>query len=158
MIIRHALAGQTIPVYGQGLNVRDWLYVTDHCQALIDVWKKSAPGEDYIVGARCAIRNLDVVHAVCHLLDSLSPLVNAESYRNQIQFVKDRPGHDYRYAVDPDNIMSKLGWKPAVTWEDGLRKTVQWYLAHSSWPRIKNLESSKGVFREPNLGTESDQS
>jgi dTDP-glucose 4,6-dehydratase len=154
VIIQRALAGQSIPVYGQGLNVRDWLYVTDHCQALIDVWQKSASGEDYMVGARCALRNLDVVHAVCYLLDSLSPRVAGGSYRDQIQFVKDRPGHDYRYAVDPDKIMSTLGWTPAVSWDDGLRRTVQWYLANPNWPSVSIFESPQGVRREPNHGTE----
>ena len=132
--IKRALAGLTIPVYGQGLNIRDWLYVTDHCEALMDVWGKAAPGEDFMVGATCTLRNIEVVHAICDLLDRIVPLVQNRSYRSQIQFAQDRPGHDYRYAVDPSKIMRLLGWKPAVSWEVGIQRTIHWYLANPDWP------------------------
>lgn len=132
--IRMALAGQSIPVYGQGQNIRDWLYVTDHCQALIQVWSKAGSGQDFLIGAKNERRNIDVVHAICQALDHNVPLGNNRSYRSQIAFVQDRPGHDHRYAVDPSKITQLLSWQPSVLWETGLQKTIEWYLANPDWP------------------------
>ncbi|WGS50613.1 dTDP-glucose 4,6-dehydratase [Paraburkholderia sp. D15] len=132
MVIASALAGKPLPIYGDGQNVRDWLYVGDHCAAIREVLKRGTPGETYNVGGWNEKTNLDVVHTLCDLLDELSPK-QAGSYREQITFVKDRPGHDRRYAIDARKLERELGWKPAETFETGLRKTVQWYLDNQPW-------------------------
>ena len=132
LVITNALAGKPLPVYGDGLNVRDWLYVRDHCSAIREVLAKGRLGETYNVGGWNEMSNLDVVHTLCDLLDELSPKA-AGSYRDQITFVKDRPGHDRRYAIDASKLERELGWKPAETFETGLRKTVQWYLDNQAW-------------------------
>ncbi|WP_354678571.1 dTDP-glucose 4,6-dehydratase [Cupriavidus plantarum] len=132
LMITNALNGKPLPVYGDGLNVRDWLYVGDHCSAIREVLARGVPGETYNVGGWNEKTNLDVVHTLCDLLDELQPKA-AGSYRDQIAFVKDRPGHDRRYAIDAGKLERELGWKPAETFETGLRKTVQWYLSHQSW-------------------------
>jgi dTDP-glucose 4,6-dehydratase len=134
MMITSALAGKPLPVYGDGLNVRDWLYVRDHCSAIREVLARGRPGETYNVGGWNEQSNLSVVHTVCDLLDELSPKA-AGSYREQITFVKDRPGHDRRYAIDARKLERELGWKPAETFETGLRKTVEWYLDNQDWVR-----------------------
>ncbi|KMQ80449.1 dTDP-glucose 4,6-dehydratase [Candidatus Burkholderia pumila] len=134
MMITSALAGKLLPVYGDGLNVRDWLYVRDHCSAIRQVLARGKPGETYNVGGGNEKSNLSVVHTVCDLLDELSPRQSG-SYREQITFVKDRPGHDRRYAIDARKLERELGWKPAETFETGLRKTVQWYLDSQPWVR-----------------------
>ena len=127
LMITNALAGKPLPVYGDGQNVRDWLYVRDHCSAIREVLAKGRLGETYNVGGWNEKSNLDVVHTLCDLLDELSPKPTG-SYRDHITFVKDRPGHDRRYAIDASKLERELGWKPAETFETGLRKTVQWYL------------------------------
>ncbi|WP_395066844.1 dTDP-glucose 4,6-dehydratase [Paraburkholderia silvatlantica] len=132
MMITCALAGKPLPVYGDGLNVRDWLYVGDHCAAIREVLARGKPGETYNVGGWNEKTNLDVVHTLCDLLDELSPRQSG-SYSEQITFVKDRPGHDRRYAIDARKLERELGWKPAETFETGLRKTVQWYLDNQDW-------------------------
>jgi len=132
LMITNALAGKPLPVYGDGLNVRDWLYVGDHCAAIREVLAHGRPGETYNVGGWNEKTNLDVVHTLCDLLDELHPK-SGGSYREQIQFVKDRPGHDRRYAIDARKLERELGWKPAETFESGLRKTVQWYLDNQAW-------------------------
>ncbi|REE91971.1 dTDP-glucose 4,6-dehydratase [Cupriavidus plantarum] len=132
LMITNALNGKPLPVYGDGLNVRDWLYVGDHCSAIREVLARGVPGETYNVGGWNEKTNLDVVHTLCDLLDELQPKATG-SYRDQIAFVKDRPGHDRRYAIDAGKLERELGWKPAETFETGLRKTVQWYLSHQSW-------------------------
>ncbi|WP_011296899.1 dTDP-glucose 4,6-dehydratase [Cupriavidus necator] len=132
LIIANALAGKPLPVYGDGLNVRDWLYVGDHCSAIREVLARGRLGETYNVGGWNEKTNLDVVHTLCDLLDELKPKA-AGSYRDQITFVKDRPGHDRRYAIDARKLERELGWKPAETFETGLRKTVQWYLDNQAW-------------------------
>lgn len=132
LIIANALAGKPLPIYGDGLNVRDWLYVRDHCSAIREVLANGRLGETYNVGGWNEKTNLDVVHTLCDLLDDLSPKA-AGSYRDQITFVKDRPGHDRRYAIDARKLERELGWKPAETFESGLRKTVQWYLDNQAW-------------------------
>ncbi|MCY1206984.1 dTDP-glucose 4,6-dehydratase [compost metagenome] len=132
LIIANALAGKPLPIYGDGLNVRDWLYVRDHCSAIREVLAKGRLGETYNVGGWNEKTNLDVVYTLCDLLDELRPKTTG-SYRDQITFVKDRPGHDRRYAIDARKLERELGWKPAETFESGMRKTVQWYLDNQPW-------------------------
>ena len=133
LMIANALAGKPLPVYGDGQQVRDWLYVGDHCAALRRVLEAGRLGETYNIGGWNEKANLDVVHTLCTLLDELAP--KAGSYKEQITFVADRPGHDRRYAIDARKIERELGWRPAETFETGLKKTVQWYLANQDWVR-----------------------
>ena len=130
LIILHALDGKELPVYGQGLQIRDWLYVEDHARALYLVATTGVPGKTYNIGGHNEKRNIDVVKTICSLLDELRPRQDGRSYAEQIVFVKDRPGHDMRYAIDADKIARELGWKPLETFESGIRKTVLWYLEH----------------------------
>jgi dTDP-glucose 4,6-dehydratase len=132
LMIVNALAGKPLPIYGDGLNVRDWLYVRDHASAIRAVLAKGRVGETYNVGGWNEKTNREIVHTVCDLLDELKPSA-AGSYRRLITFVKDRPGHDRRYAIDARKIERELGWRPAETFETGIRKTVQWYLDHADW-------------------------
>ncbi|MCO5413253.1 dTDP-glucose 4,6-dehydratase [Ralstonia mojiangensis] len=132
LMIANALGGRPLPVYGDGQNVRDWLYVGDHCAAIREVLARGRLGETYNVGGWNEMTNLEVVHTLCDLLDQLKPKVSG-SYRDQITFVKDRPGHDRRYAIDARKLERELGWKPAETFETGLRKTVHWYLDNQAW-------------------------
>lgn len=132
LMIANALAGKPLPIYGDGLNVRDWLYVGDHCAAIREVLARGRVGETYNVGGWNEKTNLEVVHTLCDLLDELRPK-RAGSYRDQISFITDRPGHDRRYAIDARKLERELGWKPAETFETGLRKTVQWYLDNQAW-------------------------
>ncbi len=131
LMIANALAGKPLPVYGDGRQVRDWLYVGDHCAALRRVLEAGTPGQTYNIGGWNEKANIEVVHTLCALLDELQPA--AKSYREQIAYVADRPGHDRRYAIDARKIERELGWRPAETFETGLRKTVQWYLEHQDW-------------------------
>jgi len=144
LMIVNALAGKPLPVYGDGQQIRDWLYVTDHCAAIRCVLAKGKPGETYNIGGWNEKANLEIVHTVCALLDELRPQADGKSYREQITFVADRPGHDRRYAIDAHKIESELGWKPAETFETGIRKTVQWYLDNQDW--VANVQS--GVYRQ----------
>jgi dTDP-glucose 4,6-dehydratase len=131
LIIANALAGKPLPIYGDGQQVRDWLYVGDHCSAIRRILTDGQPGETYNIGGWNEKANIDVVHTLCDLLDELSPA--KQSYREQITYVKDRPGHDRRYAIDARKTERELGWRPTETFETGMRKTVQWYLANSDW-------------------------
>ena len=133
LMILNALGGKPLPVYGDGQNVRDWLYVTDHCTAIRLVLAGGRLGETYNVGGRNERTNLQVVHIVCALLDALKPRADGKSYATQIAFVKDRPGHDQRYAIDATKLETELGWKAAENFESGIKKTVQWYLANEDW-------------------------
>ncbi|MDR0716702.1 MAG: dTDP-glucose 4,6-dehydratase [Azoarcus sp.] len=142
LTIVNALAGRTLPVYGDGLNVRDWLYVGDHCRAIRDVLAQGRPGETYNIGGGNEMTNIDIVRAVCALLDELRP-DPAGSRERLIAFVADRPGHDRRYAIDARKIGRELGWRPRETFESGLRKTVRWYLDHPEW--VANVQS--GAYR-----------
>jgi dTDP-glucose 4,6-dehydratase len=144
LMIVNALAGKPLPVYGDGQQVRDWLYVKDHCSAIRRVLQAGRPGETYNVGGWNEKPNLDIVHMVCALLDELQPRADGSSYRSQITHVADRPGHDRRYAIDARKIEQELGWKPAETFETGIRKTVQWYLANGDW--VSRVQS--GAYRE----------
>jgi dTDP-glucose 4,6-dehydratase len=132
VVILKALRGEPIPVYGTGENVRDWLYVDDHVKALLAVLEKGKPGETYNIGGHNEKKNLDVVEILCDTLQELIPK-QAGNYRDQIAFVKDRPGHDFRYAIDASKIEDELGWTPNETFETGMQKTVNWYLEHISW-------------------------
>jgi dTDP-glucose 4,6-dehydratase len=131
LMIANALAGKPLPVYGDGQNVRDWLYVTDHCAAISCVLAGGKPGETYNIGGWNEKTNLEVVHTLCDIIDELAP--KSGSYRDQITYVKDRPGHDRRYAIDARKLERELGWKPAESFDSGIRKTVQWYLDHKDW-------------------------
>lgn len=133
LMITLALTGKPLPVYGQGQNIRDWLYVDDHARALLTVLQQGASGDTFNIGGHNEIRNIDVVHMICDLLQELRPLPGGRHYRQQISYVSDRPGHDYRYAINATKIRRALGWVPQETFETGLRKTVQWYLDHPHW-------------------------
>lgn len=144
LMIVNAQAGKLLPVYGDGQQIRDWLYVKDHCSAIRTVLQGGRLGETYNIGGWNEKPNLDIVHTVCDLLDELRPRTDGQSYRKQIAYVTDRPGHDRRYAIDARKIEQELGWKPAETFETGIRKTVQWYLDHPQW--VAQVQS--GAYRE----------
>jgi dTDP-glucose 4,6-dehydratase len=133
LVILHAISGKTIPVYGDGQNVRDWLYVADHCEAISTVLKLGGIGQTYNIGGRNELKNLDVVNTICAVLDDVRPNDPVVPHRELIKFVADRPGHDRRYAMDTRKIESELGWKPRETFETGIRKTVRWYLDNEAW-------------------------
>jgi dTDP-glucose 4,6-dehydratase len=147
LVILNALEGKPLPIYGKGDNVRDWLYVDDHARALRLVLAKGTPGETYNIGGHNERTNLQVVEAICALLDELAPR-DAGSYASQLTYVQDRPGHDKRYAIDAGKIERELGWKPQETFESGLRKTVQWYLDNRDW--CEQVQSGK--YRRERLG------
>ncbi len=142
VIILNALAGKPLPIYGDGSNVRDWLYVEDHADALLLVVEKGALGRSYNIGGENERTNLELVQTLCGILDELRPKASG-SYADQITFVTDRPGHDARYAIDPSRIRDELGWRPSVTVEEGLKRTVQWYLDNEAWWRA--LQARHGV-------------
>ena len=144
LVIHNALAGKPLPIYGDGQQIRDWLYVKDHCSAIRRVLADGQLGETYNVGGWNEKANLEVVHTLCALLDELSPRADGQPYKNQITFVKDRPGHDQRYAIDASRLERELGWKPAETFDTGIRKTVQWYLQNQEW--VANITS--GAYRD----------
>ncbi|WP_460430627.1 dTDP-glucose 4,6-dehydratase [Aquaspirillum soli] len=144
LMILNALNGKALPVYGDGKNVRDWLYVVDHCRAIERVLAAGQVGETYNVGGCNEKTNLEVVHTLCDILDELQPRADGASYREQIRFVQDRPGHDRRYAIDASKIIDQLGWKPQESFETGIRKTVEWYLSHPEW--VEKVQS--GAYRE----------
>jgi dTDP-glucose 4,6-dehydratase len=133
LCILNALNGKPLPIYGDGQQIRDWLYVKDHCSAIRRVLDKGRLGETYNVGGWNEKANLDVVKTLCGILDELKPKLNGTKYESQITYVKDRPGHDRRYAIDATKLERELGWKPNETFETGIRKTVEWYLANETW-------------------------
>jgi dTDP-glucose 4,6-dehydratase len=133
LIIANARAGKPLPIYGDGQQLRDWLYVSDHCAAIRRVLEDGRLGETYNIGGWNEKANLDVVHTLCDMLDELSPKASGGSYREQITYVADRPGHDRRYAIDASKIERELGWRPVETFDSGIKKTVQWYLANQEW-------------------------
>jgi dTDP-glucose 4,6-dehydratase len=139
LMIINALEGKNLPVYGDGRNIRDWLYVNDHCAAIFKIMRQGKHGETYNVGGRCERTNLEVVEAICDLLDGMVPGESGKPRRDLITFVKDRPGHDRRYAIDSTKVESHLGWTPRETFETGLRKTIAWYLENREWvARVKS--------------------
>jgi len=144
LVIHNALAGKPLPIYGDGRQIRDWLYVKDHCSAIRRVLEAGRVGETYNVGGCNEKPNLDVVHTLCSVLDELQPRADGRGYKEQITYVKDRPGHDRRYAIDAGKLMRELGWKPAETFESGIRKTVRWYLDNQAW--VRNVTS--GAYRD----------
>ncbi len=144
LMIVNALAGRPLPVYGDGMQIRDWLFVKDHCSAIRRVLEAGKLGETYNVGGWNEKANIDIVKTVCGLLDNLKPREDGKSYSEQITYVTDRPGHDRRYAIDASKIERELGWKPAETFETGIRKTVDWYLTHGDW--VANVQS--GNYRD----------
>ncbi len=144
LMIVKALAGETLPVYGRGENVRDWLYVEDHARAIRTVFEGAAPGATYNVGGNAERKNLDVVLGVCAALDRMRPRADGKPYAEQIGYVTDRPGHDFRYAIDCSRLQADLGWSPSVTFETGLDKTVRWYLDNEAWWRAILSRSYSG--------------
>ena len=144
LVIHNALAGKPLPIYGDGQQIRDWLYVKDHCSAIRRVLEAGRVGETYNVGGWNEKANLEVVHTICAILDELKPRADGKPYEEQITYVQDRPGHDRRYAIDASKIEHELGWKPAETFETGIRKTVQWYLDNQGW--VQNVTS--GAYKQ----------
>jgi len=144
LVIHNALAGKPLPIYGDGQQIRDWLYVTDHCSAIRRILTTGRLGDTYNVGGCNEKANIDVVRTLCVILDQLQPRSDGASYVNQMTFVKDRPGHDRRYAIDARKLERELDWRPAETFETGIRKTVEWYLANGEW--VHNVTS--GAYRE----------
>ena len=149
LIIARALAGEPLPVYGDGKNVRDWLFVGDHCRALRTVLEKGRVGETYNVGGNAEMQNIEVVHAICALLDERAPRADGKPRSSQITFVADRPGHDRRYAIDASKLRDELGWEPEYTFEQGIAETVDWYLANQAW--VKRVLD--GSYRLERIGT-----
>src|SRR6185312_8090268 len=139
LTILNALEGKPLPVYGDGLNVRDWLFVEDHCAAIRRVLEAGRPGETYNIGGNSERRNIEVVTAICHILDELRPDSAIGARTKLITHVQDRPGHDRRYAIDASKIAHELGWRPAQPFESGLRRTIEWFLAHIEW--VNNIRS-----------------
>ena len=148
LMLLNALEGKPLPVYGSGQNVRDWLYVEDHCRAILTVLEQGKPGEKYNIGGHNEKTNLSIVQALCDILDRRQPRGDGQSYREQITFVRDRPGHDLRYAIDAAKIRQELGWVQQETFETGIVKTVEWYLANREWCR----RVTDGSYRRERLG------
>ena len=148
LMIINCLHGKPLPVYGQGENVRDWLYVRDHCEAIHTVLTSGTVGETYNIGGNNEIRNIDVVTTICDLLNEISPSENGSSYADLITYVKDRPGHDFRYAIDAGKIQNDLGWSPKESFETGIRKTIHWYLDNQDWWRA----IQDNTYRQERLG------
>lgn len=151
LIIHNALAGKPLPIYGDGQQIRDWLYVEDHCRAIRAVLEKGTVGEVYTIGGNNEKANLEMVHTLCDLLDEMAPQASGKSYKSLIAFVNDRPGHDRRYAIDSGKIQRQLGWAPKETFETGLRKTIRWYLDNQTW--VDRVMS--GAYRGERLGLSS---
>jgi len=148
MIIK-ALAGDNLPVYGQGLNVRDWLFVEDHARALTRVFERGRPGESYIIGGRAERKNIEVVTRICETLDQIRPRGDGRSYKDQISYVADRPGHDHRYAIDPGKIERELDWTAQESFDSGIARTIHWYLDNEEWWRP--LVEEKGAIKRVGL-------
>lgn len=153
LVLNRALKGQELPVYGDGGNIRDWLYVEDHCRALLTVLENGMTGQTYTIGGNCERTNIHIVRTLCALLDEMRPKDDGRSYEEQITFVADRPGHDRRYAIDAGKIKKELGWQPAETFESGIRKTVLWYLENTAWTE----SILDGSYRCVRLGLEGKQ-
>ena len=139
-MIINCLEWKPLPVYGDGQNVRDWLYVSDHCSALEIVYKRGKINETYNIGGNNEIKNIDIVNTICEILDSIKPNTNG-SYKSLITYVEDRPGHDFRYAIDSTKIKENLGWKAAESFQTGIKKTIEWYIDNEAW--WKNIQEKK---------------
>ena len=148
LVIHNALTGKPLPIYGDGQQIRDWLYVEDHCNAIRAVLEKGTPGEVYTVGGNNEKANLEIVHTICDSLDEMAPQASGKPYQSLITFVNDRPGHDRRYAIDSGKIQHQLGWTPKETFATGLKKTIRWYLDHQTW--VERVMS--GAYRGERLG------
>jgi len=148
LMILNCLAQKPLPVYGTGENVRDWLYVHDHCDAINMVLQKGTIGETYNVGGNNEIKNIQIVKDICTILDEVKPAESGKSYHQLITFVKDRPGHDFRYAINSKKIKQDLGWQPQETFQSGLRKTINWYLDNKDWW----IETQKNIYQQERLG------
>ena len=135
-MIINCLGLKDLPVYGDGQNVRDWLYVDDHCSAIKTIYNKGKIGETYNIGGNNEIKNIDIVNTICIILDELKPSKNGKSYSDQIKFVKDRPGHDFRYAINTEKIQKELNWFPIESFKTGIKKTIEWYLENEEWWRM----------------------
>lgn len=149
LMVLNCLEHKPLPVYGKGLNVRDWLYVTDHCEAINTIIRRGKIGETYNIGGHNEIKNIDIVGIICEILDELQPSPKLKSYKELITFVTDRPGHDLRYAIDAGKIQRELGWEPKETFKTGIRKTVAWYLENQLW--WKNIQDKS--YQQQRLGT-----
>jgi len=144
-MVLNALDGKSLPVYGDGKNVRDWLYVKDHCKAVWAIMKKGRRGQTYNIGGNCELYNIDVVNKLCDMLDVIKPGGAGKPRRGLITFVKDRPGHDLRYAMNFSKLENELGWKPDESFETGIEKTIKWYIDNKGWvERVKSGEYLKG--------------
>ena len=148
LMILNCLQEKPLPVYGTGENIRDWLFVDDHCDAIHTIIEKGEIGETYNVGGNNEIKNIDIVKTICNLLDNIRPSENLKSYQELITFVKDRPGHDLRYAIDSSKLQNKLGWSPKETFETGIRKTIEWYLDNKTWWQ----EIQNNTYQQERLG------
>ena len=140
-MILNALNNKPLPVYGEGLNVRDWLYVRDHCKAIWMIMKEGARGQTYNIGGQCELVNIELVNRICDMVDEMAKPSDRPPSRELITFVKDRPGHDLRYAIDFSKLTEELGWKPDESFETGIRKTIQWYLDNRAW--VDQVKSGK---------------
>ena len=149
-MVINAISGKPLPIYGDGLNIRDWLHVEDHCDAIYNVFENGSLGETYLVGGEEEVTNLRVVETIISILDEIQPRSDGKSYREQITYVTDRPGHDVRYAMDISKIRADLGWEPSHTFEAGLKETIQWYLNNQDW--WKALQQ-KQIYEQERLGT-----
>jgi dTDP-glucose 4,6-dehydratase len=150
LMIAKCIDQEPLPVYGDGLNIRDWLFVQDHCEAIYEVLLKGEIGETYNIGGNNEVKNIDIVNTICSLLDKIKPRNNGEAYSKLISFVKDRPGHDFRYAIDCSKIKNKLTWMPKENFNSGILKTIEWYLANEEWWR--NIQSNN--YNQERLGTD----
>ena len=148
LMIANCIDEKPLPVYGEGLNIRDWLFVDDHCDAIYSVLQNGAVGETYNIGGNNEIRNIDIVKTICAVLDELKPRTNGNYYDDLITYVIDRPGHDFRYAIDASKIKNNIGWTPKETFETGIRKTIQWYLDNEGWWR----RIQDGTYNQERLG------
>ena len=148
LMIINAMSNKKLPIYGKGDNIRDWLYVENHCDAIYEVLNKGNIGETYNIGGNCEMKNLEVVENICDILDEIRPKKNSNSYKEQITFVKDRPGHDFRYAMDITKINQEFNWKPKESFSSGIRKTIEWYLENEKWWR--DIQNKK--YKQERLG------
>ena len=148
MIIANFIDKKPLPIYGDGSNIRDWLYVNDHCDAIYSVLKKSDPHKTYNIGGNTEKTNLEIVNEICKILDKIIPRKEGKSYKDLITFVKDRPAHDFRYAIDSAKIKNEIGWTPKETFQTGIKKTVNWYLDNQKWWR----EIQKNKYNQERLG------
>lgn len=147
LMIINAISRESLPVYGKGENIRDWIYVEDHCRGIKQVLEKGTLGETYNIGGDSEKTNIEVVESICQILDEIHPQASEKSYRDQISFVEDRPGHDFRYAIDHSKIRSELGWEPLESFKTGLKKTVEWYVNNRPW-----WEKLQGKYKQERLG------